>query len=153
MCAILTEKQKNIQWGQILRYISWLWLLYFYLWLGYFTLRPWIWKILQKIIGIRVTFIKKKEKKIPEHYFPNLGPNHFTILKANLIQDINRGFAFSIVVLIMELFIEGSAPLWLERKFVTLLIWVRVPIFPNGAIPYRKFSIVASATWKALFIS
>ena len=65
---------------------------------------------------------KKKEKKITEHYFPNLGPNHFTILKANLIQDINRGFAFSIVVLIMELFIEGSAPLWLERKFVTLLI-------------------------------
>lgn len=67
-------------------------------------------------------FYKKKEKKIPEHYFPNLGPNHITILKANLIQDINRGFAFSIGVLIMELFIEGSAPLWLERKFVTLLI-------------------------------
>ena len=62
------------------------------------------------------------KKNFTEHFFHNLGTNHFTILKANLIQDINRGFAFSIVVLIMELFIEGSAPLWLERKFVTLLI-------------------------------
>ena len=31
------------------------------------------------------------KKKFTEHFFHNLGPNHFT----NQIQDINRGFAFS----------------------------------------------------------
>ena len=59
----------------------------------------------------------------------------FNLLKADLRQYINRGFAFS-RCLIMEHFLEGSALLRLFGKltqkrrfvFVTLLISVNVPM-------------------------
>ena len=58
----------------------------------------------------------------------------FTSLKADLHQDINVGFAFSRCL--KEHFLEGSSPLrlWLKLTqkrifvFVTLLIWVNVPM-------------------------
>ena len=53
----------------------------------------------------------------------------------------------------MEHFLEGISPLLgfgklTQRRrfvFVTLLIWVNVPIYLNGAIPSRKCSIKAPA--------
>ena len=55
----------------------------------------------------------------------------FTSLKANLRQEINGGFCIIIVCALIEHFLKGFGKLTQKRSFVfvTLIIWVNLPMF------------------------
>ena len=60
----------------------------------------------------------------------SLRAQSFTSLKADLRLDINRGF--TIAGVLMEQFLEGSFGKLTQKRifvFVTLLIWVNVPMY------------------------